>query len=780
MSKRVSALLLAVSMGLVAAGCGGGGGGGGGSGGTTDPGTNPTPNPGTDPTPNPGTDPTPNPGTDPTPDPGTDPTPDPGTPERFRNITFDNDASTVAAIVAGNDADDPALILMRQGGLAQRLVAVLADGSPVSAELDAVGRLVNLELGGYRFSLSGYTGSTATLTYQLPDAGEASTQLDVSQCVAMPASGNTTAAGLAALLNWYTESGYACLSDRLADIGAPLQEIGRYAERLQQNQFQLDYSVRNRVVCGGTLAQCAATLAPHAQELIEGLRALDPDGTTQAGFTVSDAGVRLIRSEWDPLILDGSLDMSLDWRKLACDRSLFAEIDQTCTAQYVPPANNLPYPYGDFFVVNGITYHTGPVLTEKITGFGWPLTGVSINDGEAAGGRVWYGTNSCMTFRIDGRGVQDMKGGTSTTIDSFPWVETQFKPGTKGVAIPQMRGFTYPVRSLPDPNYNRRSELRGFQWGVRINDDGSVHRDSNGYYEFYLKFDDGSVLRAAWDPATNGPASSFSNALRGYVNTPPTQSHFCIFREATSQDLVTHCLTNTTTSNPTNGKRTLCYKAGYLNGEYRLEDQYGNTLEEGQFENNRPSGGWQFLRDDGTLLANGSFAENGAPGGEWTYYDNTGSKSEVVRFSSAASLYEPWNAYFRHLDGRYMKYQGGMLNEEGSLLEGQQNGWWYYYRAPTGPNAGVLYEAHEYDANTQIPTGGTMCRNGDCIPLTRSWLKSTQNYNWSACGVQTPWITERTYNYDGSLATTTCYRLNGTPLEPERGEQLEYCPRPCA
>lgn len=761
MAIRWNAALLAAALTLSATGCGGGGG----SGGDTAP--QPAPEePGTDPTP------TPDPGTDPTPDPGTEPAP-----LRLGNIVFSRDASTVAALVAAADAADPTLVLMRQAGLAQRLTAILADGRPLSTELDAEGRLTDLELAGYRFSLD-YAESTATLTYQLPDAAPQSMPFDAGLCSATPAAGTTVAAGLGALLDWYAEARYACLIDQLdsavgQSLAGPLQQLGQYAERLRQARFELDYTVKNRVVCANLMTQCAVQLGPHARELIDGLRAIDPQGKTEAGFTVSELGVRLIRSEWDPLILDGTVDPALGRGELPCERSIFAEADARCPAQYVPPSLSSLYPYGDSFVVDGITYHTGPVLLEQITGFAWPIAGgMGINDGEAGGARVWYGTNSCMTFRIDGSGVQDMKGGTTTTIDSFPWLDLRFEPGTWSAAFPTMRGFARPIRGILDPSYDRRSELRSFRWGVRLNADGSVYRDVRGHYEFYLKFEDGSALRAAWDPAANGPASDYSNALRGFTNAVPT-SHFCYFREATSVQLEPYC-PETPTTNPVNGRRKLCYFKGQLNGEYQLWDQYDRTLEEGRFENNRPVGGWFFSRDDGTPYANGSFAENGLQTGEWTYYDANGSRSETVPFTGGTWLYEPWNAYLRTVTGRYTKYENGLPSQEGSLWEGHENGWWYSYRGS------VRAEGREYDANTQIATGASTCYNNDCLKHTRSWLKTFQTYIWSACGVSTPWVREVRYNYDGSPAATTCYQLNGTPQEPEIGAELPHCPRPCA
>src|SRR5690606_31899743 len=201
--------------------------------------------------------------------------------------------------------------------------------------------------------------------------------------------------------------------------------------------------------------------------------------------------------------------MDLAWRELSCELSIFAEVDESCSAQYVPHEGAAFNPHGPTFVLNGVTYSSSPVADETITGFAYPLTGMGISDGEVAGARVWYGANSCISFRTAGTGVQDMKGGTSTTIDSFPWKKLEFVPGTKNVGTAKMRGFNYPIQYVMDPDYDRRSELRQFQWGVRLNDDGSVYVTSDGYYDFALKFADGSTMHGLWDPSINAPADKF-------------------------------------------------------------------------------------------------------------------------------------------------------------------------------------------------------------------------------------------------------------------------------
>jgi hypothetical protein len=408
---------------------------------------------------------------------------------------------------------------------------------------------------------------------------------------------------------------------------------------------------------------------------------------------------------------------------------------------------------------------------------------------------VWYGANSCATFRRDGSGVQDLKGGSSTTIDSFPWKAVSFAPGSESVAVPRMRGYSYPLVSVLDPAYQRRAELKAFQWGVRLKADGSVHTDSRGHYEFALRFADGSVQRNGWNPVTRAPSTelmsgdgnlitgeqAFNNVLRDHVNTPPSTGHFCTFREATSMQLEPRCVETPYTNGAVTGTRRLCYLAGMLNGAYSVTRSDGRALESGQFTSNRPSGGWTQYRDDGTRLVSGSFNTDGLQFGEWLHYDTSDRLSARVPFVGVVTP-SGRGTYHRVLDGTLSSYSTAVRAVEitGRVLEGKRADWWKTYEQTTdaGTNGQRLYQEHQYDATTQQTTGSFCYGSGDCVPTTQSWLKTLRTYVWQACGVAYPYMREVRYNTNGSPAGTSCFRINGTSASFTT-EAMTFCPSSC-
>lgn len=758
---RLPALILAVLAAAHLSGCGGGGGGGGssnpgGSGGSGGSGGNGGNGPG-------------NP---------SDP------PPLATAYGFSHSTGDIVAVTLPTDDTAPALALLRDSGTGapDTLVALLPSGKSALAQVDEKGWPIRLALGDELFVFSNYVeGASIEVSYTGPGSVESEQILDISQCSAPPAfdAGESPDAALNAFLEWFADGSYACLATALADlstedVGAALDAVSAHAAALLEDDIDLARVVKNKLLCGSeTQSDCAAILIQHAPELMAGLANIDPNAQTVAGFTVENDTLRMIRSEWDPLIVSEAVDMDLSWRELSCELSIFAEVDESCSAQYVPP-EGVPFnPHGPTFVLDGVTYSSSPVADETITGFAYPLTGMGISDGEVAGARVWYGANSCISFRTAGTGVQDMKGGTSTTIDSFPWKKLEFAPGTKTVGTAKMRGFNYPIQYVVDPDYDRRSELREFQWGVRLNDDGSVYVTSDGYYDFALKFTDGSTMHGLWDPSINAPADKFlisigwdqvNNGLRNFSNALPTTGHFCMFREVTSVTLEPRCVE--TPASPGDRTRKLCYMNGMLNGDYRLTGPNGEPIEGGEFENNRPSGGWTVWQDDGSVWHSGSFSEEGAQSGAWEV--QSGDTKITAPFSSALTATDR-DTFTRYLDGSYLEHVNGILRLEGQLVKGYEDGWWNTYNS-----SGHLARADEYDAGTLITDGEICYSGGDCVETKHAWRKQSQIYTWNSCFGS--YRTDVQWNFDGSFASETCYTLNGTPAEPSLGA-VRVCPK---
>jgi len=418
------------------------------------------------------------------------------------------------------------------------------------------------------------------------------------------------------------------------------------------------------------------------------------------------------------------------------------------------------------FEVDGFTYTPKPVFDAVVTGFGYPAAGAGISDGEASGAHVWYGSDSCVSFRHGGSGVRDMKGGTSTTITSFPHIDVDIATGTESSQMATMRGYSGLLDSVLDPQYVRRDELRTFQWGVRVKADGTVHRDSNGMYEFVMKFEDGSVQRAAWDPTTNAPSTKFmdgdmdlitgedtyTNLLKGYSTDLPPKGHFCMFREQTSVQLAPRCVEEQVTSF-ISGTRTLCYSSGMLQGDYTFKSPTGTLLETGKFENNRPAQTWTFYRDDGTLSAQGGFdASTGTLTGEWKYFNTAGQLYQVRNYSG--TLTPASNGEFTTvLDGAWADYNPGssvnsLAEQTGQIVDGERDGVWTTYQRTldAGTDGKRIWVQEVYDAGTQL--------NGTSL------IKSRRTYHWQSCFGQ--YMKEAQYNFDGSFASESCSTLVGT------------------
>ena len=433
------------------------------------------------------------------------------------------------------------------------------------------------------------------------------------------------------------------------------------------------------------------------------------------------------------------------------------------------------------FTVGGFTYSADPVFRGTITGFGWGPAGFGVSDGEAGPARVWYGTQNCATFRVDGTGVLDLKGGSATTIDSFPHVSL-LSPGSVDALPPSMRGFSRPIQQHLDPAYDRRSELKPFRWGVRMRADGRVHTDSRGHYLVVMRFDDGSTMANGWDPVSNAPSSSLSsgdtnlitgeqtffNAFRAHVNAPPANSHFCRWRERTSIQLQPRCIDtpNVTAGDVSGATRRLCYDRGMLQGEYQLTAADGRMRESGFFEDNRPVDGWGFWWASGSQRASGDFTKSGVPTGEWTFRDASGRVTSKVPFTGVYGTLSS-TAMLRVLDGVYTEYSYGTsrVYESGRVLSGHKDGPWKTDDSTTLPsNDGTMITSESlWDAGSLTPAG-TFCVNKDCVTRSTPRLLQIRTYKWvNTCPYPHPWMQEVRYGADGRATGKTCYRIDGTP-----------------
>lgn len=428
----------------------------------------------------------------------------------------------------------------------------------------------------------------------------------------------------------------------------------------------------------------------------------------------------------------------------------------------VAPGGDTPAPPSPpiaTFQADGFSYSPDPVTRGTVRGFARDLAGgAGISSREIGNGAtVWYGAETCVGFQSLGTGLVDLKGGTNTQVTSFPWIRVGALANTKSFFIPTMRGVSSgmgPLSAILDPNYQRASELRRFRWGVRVDAAGTVVRDDRGHYDFVMLFEDGTTSHAAWDPATNAPADrlfigNYRNALDDFTHDVPTQSHFCMMKEQTSQEITAYC-PEVPVNNPAGGIRKLCYMGGMLNGPYELKTSAGRTVEAGSFESNRATGGWSFWRDDGSMIATGTVNAQGLATSTWEYFDTLGRKTTIAPFSgqlqaAADGSLSTW------LDGAHTDYTYAgtdVLTSSGRVRQGRMDGWWEQFRNTT------KLSDQEYSS-------------------TDGRLRTNRSFNWPSCGIA-PHVVQTSYG-DGVPNITTCYALSGTPQQPVVGAQ-RTCP----
>lgn len=430
------------------------------------------------------------------------------------------------------------------------------------------------------------------------------------------------------------------------------------------------------------------------------------------------------------------------------------------------------------FEFQGARYSAGPVGQGLITGFSYDFAGAAaVHDGET-GGRVWYGSSYCVTFRPDGTGVLDWAGGTTQRLSEFPWIGVEAIPGEAESAAAASPQAMQPAGDMiMDPEYDRASELRPFRWGVRLNEDQTIYEDYDGFYETRLEFEDGSPASTlAWDPATNSHGTLLPGS--GQLTTElPADNHFCRFREVASTSLADQHMRCVQTVEEYSGglsfMKSHCYARGMVQGPYSMTDINGVEIESGMFEDNHPVGDWTLRSLEGVLWASGSFNEHGLHQGKWQGYDYQGLLSTVATFKGNLNP-TGRGTYYRALDGAFEAYVvsqtsgSAYLNRSGSLVDGKRSGPWRTY-----DEAGGLVSDENYDLATQIPNGETcysLEEGGfECVPVSLSWRTNAFWYDWGGCVSGSNTLTFSTFNTDGSSISMECFELEGTPQEPTKG-----------
>ena len=437
------------------------------------------------------------------------------------------------------------------------------------------------------------------------------------------------------------------------------------------------------------------------------------------------------------------------------------------------------------FVLDGARYSSLPVSSGEIDGFSHSsAAALAIHDGDPEGGNghVWYASNHCVTFRPDGTGLFDPKGGTSANPRlMLPWSKVDPMPGASGW-VPPIPHADPAGTDLLDPSYDRRSELRKFRWGVRLDDDGTIYEDTRGNYIYGFVFEDDGLpplSTLSWHKE-DGPGGVGLGVLS---TQPPEKAHHCYFYEhvsPTNPFVPERCVESEITYLGTPAFVRACYSAGLISGDYRLFLRGESAGDEtdlivGQFEKGRPTGNWTFRGPGGEWVASGSYGELGLAQGRWELYLE-GRLDEVVTFSP--ELKDSPVGHFRVRDGAYEDWNFDwsasevFLAEDGRLREDKRDGVWRRYETD-----GCVKEEMKYDFEQQKVTA-EVCWSVEgervCVDQTESVLVEQRRFLWDYCpGTHLLEVLHR--DRDGKVTMTECFELSGTCREPEVGGKRE-CP----
>lgn len=278
----------------------------------------------------------------------------------IRGIAFQDPASDLLGVLLPAAAADPALTLLRKTGGGKRLFFVFPDTTAVEMEMGAAGRLAHVTIGLHRFTFADYTATNVKLTYQRPDGVESTGRVSLAATAAFslaPASlasfsvaSTTPPPSEEQTIEKEVDDTLKFIADpsnthlllniyRLAGefIYDKVQKARETAQKLREDTEKLAVVAKNKIIVASEQAADAANLlAERAGLFIEELRQVDPQSETTAAIEVTNTDIQPLRNEWDQLLVKDKLDLEFTMTDLACEESVFAEMNPECP-QYQPP-----------------------------------------------------------------------------------------------------------------------------------------------------------------------------------------------------------------------------------------------------------------------------------------------------------------------------------------------------------------------------------------------------------------------------------------------------------
>lgn len=439
---------------------------------------------------------------------------------------------------------------------------------------------------------------------------------------------------------------------------------------------------------------------------------------------------------------------------------------------------------GGSFEVDGITYSPGPVNRGEVEGWGYSheeAAGVSDGGPGNEPGRVWFGDDACATFRLNGTGLFDPLGGRNDKYSDVPHI--LISPSRDGGASPSrgtIPGTSLSMARMAAPDYDRTDELYAFRWGVRLDENGEVYEKDSGRLEFYVLFDEPDAPVDSQELHWRAGDGPFLNYF--FLDDASTENdadhHFCYFAEKRVNEVDGDGLTclERELYAGTDGEavENACYNKGMIQGAYSLTTTGGQTLVSGEWKDNRPTGIWGFYDKDGNKKYGGEFDPSGVRFGKWEEYDDGRLERSCTL---AGELVESPLGFHEVYDGPCEVYHTTtdrqQIFREGLYDDGFEDGEWLVYEQD-----GTLDEILEYDAAQKRALDTEFCGTTEegeqaCVQMMTSTLVRKTSYDWGECtpGNHTVWITE--YDDDSQPTGQTCFELEGSRQEPQKGAQKE-------
>jgi hypothetical protein len=277
----------------------------------------------------------------------------------IRGIAFQDPASDLLGVLLPAAAADPALILLRKTGGGKRIFFVFPATTAVEMEMGAAGRLARVAIGLHRFTFADYTATTVKLTYQRPDGVESTGTVSLAATAASRLEPASLASFSAASTPPLSEEEVTKdeVDNTLEFIADPsnthlllniyrlagefiydkINKARETAQKLREDSEKLAVVAKNKVIVASEQAADAANLlAERAGLFVEELRQVDPQSETTAAIEVTSTDIQPFRNEWDQLLVKDKLDLEFTMTDLACEESVFADMNPECP-QYQPP-----------------------------------------------------------------------------------------------------------------------------------------------------------------------------------------------------------------------------------------------------------------------------------------------------------------------------------------------------------------------------------------------------------------------------------------------------------